>query len=96
MELKNAEELVRRMAAAMRGTELYSPTHPLVQRGIEALNAAAASALQASPAIVVGFIGEEVVVDGARLPRGSASLVGCVQLRSHTTLGGGPMVVGSS
>jgi putative nucleotidyltransferase with HDIG domain len=76
VETKKAGELVRRMAAALRGIELYAPTHPLVQRGIDALNSAATEALQASPTVVVGFIGDEVVVDGSRLPRGSASLVG--------------------
>ena len=60
----------------MRGTELYSPTHPLVQRGIDALATAATESLQASPSIVIGFIGDEIVVDGTRLPRGTASLVG--------------------
>src|SRR6185503_18889641 len=64
------------MAAAQRGIELYAPTHPLVQRGIDALSTAITEALQASPTVVVGFIGDEVVVDGGRLPRGSASLVG--------------------
>jgi putative nucleotidyltransferase with HDIG domain len=76
MEQKKAEELTRRLAAALRGTELYSPAHPLVQRGIDALTAAAAERLQTAPAIVVGFIGDEVVVDGTRLPRGTASLIG--------------------
>jgi putative nucleotidyltransferase with HDIG domain len=76
MDQKRAEELVRRLAAALRGTELYSPTHPLVQRGVDALTAAVAEALNASPAVVVGFIGDEVVVDGVRLPRGTASLSG--------------------
>src|SRR5437588_250400 len=76
MDQKGAEELVRRLAAALRGTELYSPTHPLVQRGIDALGAAAAEALQTAPNVVIGFIGDEVVVDAIRLPRGSASLVG--------------------
>src|SRR5262249_29763748 len=76
MELQKAEELTRRLAAALRGTELYSPAHPLVQRGIDALAAAATERLQAAPAIVVGFIGDEVVVDGTRLPRGTASLIG--------------------
>src|SRR6185503_10974353 len=64
------------MAAAQRGIELYAPTHPLVQRGIDALSTAATEALQASPTVIVGFIGDAVVVDGSRLPRGSASLVG--------------------
>ena len=76
MNEKSAEELVRRLAAALRGTELYSPTHPIVQRGIEALSAAVFDALQSAPAVVIGFIGDEVIVDATRLPRGSASLIG--------------------
>ena len=76
MQQRLAEELVRRLAAALRGTELYSPTHPLVRRGIDALGTAVAEGLGTAPAVVVGFIGDEVVVDSARLARGSASLVG--------------------
>jgi putative nucleotidyltransferase with HDIG domain len=76
MEQRHAEELIRRLAAALRGTELYSPDHPIVQRGIDALTAAATGRLQSAPSIVVGFIGDEVVVDGTRLPRGTASLIG--------------------
>src|SRR3954451_2043895 len=76
MDQKKAEELIRRLAAAMRGTELYSPSHPLVQRGIDAFTAAATERLCAVPSVVIGFIGDEVVVDGTRLPRGTASLVG--------------------
>jgi putative nucleotidyltransferase with HDIG domain len=76
MDHKKAEELIRRLAAAMRGTELYSSSHPLVQRGIDAFTAAATERLHAVPSVVIGFIGDEVVVDGTRLPRGTASLVG--------------------
>jgi putative nucleotidyltransferase with HDIG domain len=76
MEQQQAEELTRRLAAALRATELYSPTHPLVQRGIDAFCAAAAQGLQAAASIVVGFIGDEVVVNGTRLTRGSASVIG--------------------
>ena len=76
MEPKQAEELVRRLAAALRGTELYSPTHPLVQRGIDALSVAALDALQAAPSVVIGWIGDEVVVDAVRLPRGTATMIG--------------------
>jgi len=76
MERTDAEELIRRLAAALRGTELYSPAHPIVQRGIDAFTAAATDRLQRVPSIVVGFIGDEVVVDGTRLPRGTASLIG--------------------
>jgi len=76
LDQKKAEDLIRRLAAAMRGTDLYSPAHPLVQRGIDALATAATESLQASPLIVIGFLGDEIVVDGTRLPRGTASLVG--------------------
>src|SRR5437870_3499038 len=76
MEQQKAEELVRRLAAALRGTELYAPTHPLVQRGIDALSTAAIEGLQSAPSIVVAFIGDEIVVDAARLPKGSATIVG--------------------
>ena len=76
MQERKAEELVRRLAAALRGTELYSPTHPLVQRGIDSLGAAVAEALQVAPSTVIGFIGDEVVIDAIRLPRGTASLTG--------------------
>ncbi len=76
MEQKKAEELIRRLAAALRGTELYSAAHPLVQRGIDAFTAAAQDGLKATPSVVIGFIGDEVVVDGTRLPKGTASLIG--------------------
>src|SRR5438093_9984411 len=76
MDPKKAEELVRRLASALRGTDLYSPNHPLVERGIEAFTKAATEALQASASIVIGFIGDEVIVDATRLPRGTAALVG--------------------
>jgi len=76
MDQKKGEELIRRLAAALRGTELYSPAHPLVQRGIDALTAAATERLQSTSSIVIGFLGDEVVVDGTRLPRGTASMIG--------------------
>jgi putative nucleotidyltransferase with HDIG domain len=76
MEHQQAEDLVRRLAAAVRGTELYSPTHPIVQRGIDALSAAIVAALEGAPVIVIGFIGDAVVVDATRLPKSTASLVG--------------------
>jgi putative nucleotidyltransferase with HDIG domain len=76
LDQRSSEDLIRRLAAALRGSELYSPAHPLVQRGIDAFTAAAAAGLQESPSIVIGFIGDEIVVDGLRLSRGTASLVG--------------------
>jgi putative nucleotidyltransferase with HDIG domain len=76
MDQTQAEELIRRLAAAVRGIELYSPAHPLVHRAIAALTNAAAQRLVTAPSIVIGFLGDEVVVDGGRAPRGNAALVG--------------------
>ena len=76
MNQTQREELIRRLAAAVRGTELYASTHPLVQRGIDAFTATAAAALQTASSIVIGFVGDEIVVDGERLPRGTAALAG--------------------
>jgi putative nucleotidyltransferase with HDIG domain len=76
MDQAKAEDLVRRIATAVRGADLYSPSHPLVQRGIDNLVAAMQQALQNVPSIIVGFIADEIVVDGSRLPRGTAALVG--------------------
>jgi len=76
LDQKKAEELIRRLATAIRGSALYSPAHPLVQRGIDAFTSAATEGLRTAPSIVIGFIGDEIVVDGERLPRGTATLVG--------------------
>src|SRR5262247_2229912 len=70
------DDLVRRLAAAIRGAALYAPTHPLVQRGVDALAALCASLLQKADTIVIGFIGDDVVVNAERLPRSAAALVG--------------------
>ena len=76
MDARAAEDLIRRLAAAQRAIELYSPAHPLVRRGLDALAAAVMTAVQRAPSVVIGFIGDAVVVDDARLSRGSASFVG--------------------
>jgi len=76
MEIKKSEDLVRRLAAALRGTELYAPNHPLVQRGIDALGTAVLDGLQSQAGIVVAFIGDEIIVDADRLPKGNATMVG--------------------
>jgi putative nucleotidyltransferase with HDIG domain len=70
------DDFVRRLAAAVRSASLYSPSHPLVQRGVDALAGLAASITQKTDAVVIGFIGDEVVVNAERLPRSAAALVG--------------------
>jgi putative nucleotidyltransferase with HDIG domain len=74
MDHETGSEIVRRLASAVRGTDLYSPTHPVVQRGIEALTAGLLDVLRQQPQVVIGFIGDEIVVDSVRLSRRSAAL----------------------
>jgi len=76
---RNSEELVRRLAAGIRGAELYSPAHPLVQRGIAGLSAMCQQLLHEEPSLVIGFIGDDVVVNDTRQTKGNASLTGFVR-----------------
>jgi putative nucleotidyltransferase with HDIG domain len=78
-DLSRHEDLVRRLAAAVRGASLYTPDHPIVQRGANALAGLCQAALQQQDALVVGLIGDEVVVNGERLLRSAAALVGFVR-----------------
>src|ERR671913_1530062 len=70
------DALVRRLAAAVRGATLYTPDHPIVQRGVDALAALCTSVLQRADAVLIGVIGDEIVVNGERLHRSAAALVG--------------------
>jgi putative nucleotidyltransferase with HDIG domain len=70
------DDLVRRLAAAVRGASLYAPGHPLVQRGVDALVALCGTLTQKADSIVIGFIGDEVVVNAERLPKSAAALAG--------------------
>src|SRR5688572_19613001 len=75
-EVDTLDELARRMAAAVRSAVLYSPEHPVVKRGLDALSTLSAAALQRADPVVIGFVGDEVVVNGQRLLRSAASLAG--------------------
>ena len=75
-DINQLEDLVRRLAAAVKAAALYSPGHPLLRRGVDALAQLCQVAQQTSESIVVGFIGDEVVINGQRLTRPGASLAG--------------------
>ena len=76
---RNPDELVRRLAAGLRSAELYAPQHPLVERSVAALASACSAHLQNGATVIVGFIGDDVVVNDTRLGKGSASLTGFVR-----------------
>ena len=78
-ELMLREDLVRRLSAAIRAGELYAPTHPLVQRSIDTLAAVTTRNLQNHQNAVIGFLGNDIVVNDLRLGKFSAQLVGLVR-----------------
>jgi putative nucleotidyltransferase with HDIG domain len=57
-----ADELLRRLAAAIRGAQLYAPGHPLVARTITSLGETLVTAHQAMPSVTIGIVGEDLVV----------------------------------
>ena len=57
-----ADDLLRRLAAAIRGAQLYAPGHPLVTRSVTSLLETLATAHQFMPSVTIGIVGEDLVV----------------------------------
>ncbi len=77
--LQLAEELVRRLAAALRSAQLYAPTHPLVGRGVDALVDVIRQLHVGQPTLVLGVVGAELVVGDTPLPKASATMGELIQ-----------------
>jgi putative nucleotidyltransferase with HDIG domain len=76
---QSPDDLVRRLVAGLRAAELYAATHPLVQRSAQGLSSACNDFLTDAAWVVIGFIGDDVVVNDTRLGKGSASFTGFVR-----------------
>jgi putative nucleotidyltransferase with HDIG domain len=72
--LQIADELLRRVAAAVRGSQLYSPAHPLVGRNVSALADLLAPVLDQQRAVTIGIVSGEFVVGETPLPRTSLTM----------------------
>jgi putative nucleotidyltransferase with HDIG domain len=81
--LQLADELVRRFAAAIRSTQLYSKGHPIISRNLGALSAAAQLLHSFEAAIVIGLVGDEVIVDD--VPLANADTMGALIRRLQQT-----------
>jgi putative nucleotidyltransferase with HDIG domain len=75
-----ADDLIRRLASAVRGAQLYTSGHPLVGRNINAFAEAVGVFLSQQPAVTIGLIGDEVVVDDAPVPK-AAGVLGEIRTR---------------
>jgi putative nucleotidyltransferase with HDIG domain len=66
--------MLRRFAAALRSVQLYSKGHPIIARNVEAFSAAVQLLHTLQPSIVIGIVGQEVIVDDT--PMGVAEALG--------------------
>ena len=64
-----AEDLSRRLAASIRGVQLYAPGHPLVRRHVIALLDALALLHESSASVAIGIVGDDLVVSDIPVPR---------------------------
>jgi putative nucleotidyltransferase with HDIG domain len=73
------DDLLRKLASAIRGAQLYAPGHPLTLRNMQAL----ASALQAlhatQPTVVVGVVGQQLVVADTPMPKASEQMADLIR-----------------
>src|SRR3989442_3440100 len=71
---KLADELLRRLAASLRSAQLYSPGHPIIARNLETLSSALQLLHTLQPVVIVGIVGDEVIVDD--MPMAKADTLG--------------------
>ncbi|HZP48223.1 MAG TPA: HD-GYP domain-containing protein [Vicinamibacterales bacterium] len=64
-----ADELLRRFAAALRSSQLYSKGHPIIAKNLEQFSAAVQLLHSLSPTTVIGFVGDEIIVDDMPIAR---------------------------
>ena len=69
-----AEELVRRLAAALRGAQLYAPDHPIVKRNVAALAETITVALAAHTTLTIGIVEDDLVVGDTPVPRAAETM----------------------
>jgi len=67
--LQLADDLVRRFAAALRAAQLYSAGHPIIGRNLEVLGSTLETWHRQQPAVVVGVVGDELIVDDTPLAK---------------------------
>ena len=69
-----SDDLLRRFAAALRGIQLYAPTHPIVTRNLEALVGALRLLHAQDESVVIGILGEEMIVGDLPMSKASSAM----------------------
>ena len=71
---KVAEEIARRLAAALRGAQLYAADHPLVTRNVSALAETIGVALATNATLTIGIVEEDLVVGDVPIARAAETM----------------------
>jgi putative nucleotidyltransferase with HDIG domain len=74
LQAQRAEDLLRRFAAVLRATQLYSKNHPIISRNLDAFSTAVQAMHRGEPSVVIGIVGDELIVD--EVPVGKADYLG--------------------
>jgi putative nucleotidyltransferase with HDIG domain len=69
-----SEELVRRLASAMRAAQLYAPTHPLVAKSGAGLAELLTTMLANIPSLTIGIVEDDLVVADVPIPNAAESM----------------------
>jgi putative nucleotidyltransferase with HDIG domain len=69
-----ADDLVRRLAAAIRSAQLYSTGHPIVVRSVTNLTESLAIAHATAASLAIGIVGEDLVVGDIPVPRAAENM----------------------
>jgi hypothetical protein len=68
------DDLARRFASTLRGTQLYAPNHPLILKNLEALLDTLTQLHMGTPSVSIGVVGSEIVVADTPLPKAAVNL----------------------
>ena len=69
-----ADDLLRRFAAALKGAQLYTASHPLVTRNTEAFAESLALVIGQQRSLTLGVVGGEFVVGDVPVPKASGTM----------------------
>jgi putative nucleotidyltransferase with HDIG domain len=69
-----SDDLIRRFGASLRGIQLYSPSHPIVARNLEGLAEALRALHEHEASVVIGILGNELIVGELPMTKASASM----------------------
>ncbi len=69
-----SDDVLRRFGAALRGVQLYAANHPIVMRNLDSLADALRTLHEHETTVVIGILGEELIVGDLPMSKASASM----------------------